>query len=83
MPIKVKGDGVGIKTKNNADIKERRTKSKNIMQITEFPARLSRHKRVLRETEKVGEVFVSQVFQEHRLLPLKKSSKSSTIPVCF
>ena len=51
MPIKVKGDGVGSKTKSNADIKEGRTKSKNIMQITEFPARLSRHKRVLRETQ--------------------------------
>ena len=27
----------------------KRTKSKNRMQITEFPARLSQHKRVLRE----------------------------------
>ena len=62
----------------------KRTKSKNRMQITEFSSRLSQHKRVLREiTGNVGEVFVSQVFKEHRLLPLKKSSKSSTIPACL
>ena len=29
----------------------RRTKSKNRMQIAEFPARLSQHKRVLREIQ--------------------------------
>ena len=41
----------------------KRTKSKNRMQITEFPARLSQHKRVLREIQGMwAEVFVSQVF---------------------
>ena len=43
MPIimMVKGDGVESKTKNNAEIKAKRMKSKNRMQITEFPARFS------------------------------------------
>ena len=31
----------------------KRTKSKNRMQITKFPARLSQHKRVLRETQRM------------------------------
>ena len=51
MPIMVKNDGVGSKTKNNPEIKAKRTKSKNRMQITEFPARLSQHRRVLREIQ--------------------------------
>ena len=34
-------------------------------------------------TGNVGEVFVSQAFQEHWLLPFKKSSKSSTVAVCL
>ena len=40
----------------------KRTKSKNSMQITEFPSRFGQHKRVLREIQGT-EVFVSQVFR--------------------
>ena len=62
----------------------KRTKSKNRMQITEFPAGLGQRKPSFEgNTRNVGEVFVSQVFQKRRLLPLKKSLKSSTIPVCL
>ena len=41
----------GISAVSNAIAK--RTKSKNRMQITEFPARLSQHKRVLREIQRM------------------------------
>ena len=62
----------------------KRTNSKNRTEIAEFPARLDQHNRVLREIEGIKAKFsFHAVFQEHRLLPLKKSSKSPTIPVCL
>ena len=52
------------------------------MQITEFLSRLSQHKRVLREIQGIwAKCSFHNCFKEHRLLPFKKSSKSSTIPV--
>ena len=48
----------------------KRTKSKNRMEVTEFPVRLSQPCSE-GNTRNVSEVFVSQVFQEHWLLPLK------------
>ena len=53
----------------------KRTKSKNKMQITEFRARLSQHKRVLREIQGRRSFCFTSV------LGTPASSKSSTIPV--
>ena len=63
------------------------TKSKNRMQIT-IGNSLQDSVNILGQSERntgnVGEVFVSKVFYEHQLFTsLKKSSKSSTIPVCL
>ena len=62
----------------------KRAKSKTRMQVTEFPARLCQHKRVLREIQEMRAKFsFHKCFRDTRFCPLKKSSKLSTIPVCL
>lgn len=59
----------------------KRTKSKYRKQIAEFPAKLRQHKRVMREMQAM--FTFHKCFRNTGLLPLQKSSKLSTIPVCL